>query len=175
VFPHLLADRTAFHVWRLQTYWNDIGSIGMYRRGNFDALQARVAVEIPGRELRLGVWIGKGTHVADHVVIVPPVLIGNGCRVESGARLIGPLIIGDNCSIGHDAVLEGVIHWDGSMTDDRASISGGIVGRGVQVRGGATVHRGAVIGDGCVIRARAVVKPDARLRPHTVVDRDAVP
>ena len=175
VFPHLLADHTAFHVWRLQTYWNDIGSIRMYRRGNFDALQARVAVEIPGRELRLGVWIGEGTNVADDVVMVPPVLIGNDCHIESGARLIGPLIIGDDCSIGRDAILEGAIHWDGGTTDDRASISGGIVGSGVHVRGGATVHRGAVIGDGCVVKAGAIVKPDARLRPHTVVDRGAAP
>ena len=157
-----------FHVWRLETYWNDIGSIRMYRRGNFDALQARVAVEIPGRELRLGVWVGEDTRVADDAVIVPPVLIGDGCRVESGARLIGPLIIGDDCVIGSNAVLEGAIHWKRSTAESGALVSGGIVGRGVKVRSGATVHQGAVIGDESVVEGGAVVKPDARLAPRTV-------
>ena len=38
VFPRLLADETPFYVWRLEGYWNDVGSIDAYREGNFDAL-----------------------------------------------------------------------------------------------------------------------------------------
>ena len=71
-----------------------------YRRGNFDALLGRVAVTLPGRELRLGVWVGEGTEVAGDVEIVPPVLIGDGCRVGAQAKLVGPLVIGDGCTIG---------------------------------------------------------------------------
>ncbi len=130
VFPRLLHDDEPFHVWRLEAYWNDVGSIREYRRGNFDALLGRVAVTVPGRELRLGVWVGEGTEVADDVEIVPPVLLGDGCRVGAQARLVGPLVIGDGCTIGHGAVLEGVIHWNGTATGRGASLAGGIVGRG---------------------------------------------
>jgi NDP-sugar pyrophosphorylase family protein len=169
VFPRLLADGEPFHVWRLETYWNDVGSIREYRRGNFDALLGRVAVTVPGRELRLGVWVGEGTEVADDVEIVPPVLLGDGCRVGPQARLVGPLVIGDDCTIGHGAVLEGVIHWNGTATGRGASLAGGIVGRAVRIGEHATVHRGAVIGDGCEISDGAVVKADARLGPQTTV------
>ncbi len=170
VFPRLLASDEPFHVWRLETYWNDVGSIREYRRGNFDALRGRVAVSLPGRELRLGVWVGDGTEVADDVEIVPPVLIGDNCRVAAQARLIGPLVIGDGCTIGRGAVLEGVIHWNGTATGHRAALAGGIVGRAVRIGDDAVVHQGAVIGDGCVVCDRAVVRPDARLAPQTSVD-----
>jgi NDP-sugar pyrophosphorylase family protein len=169
VFPALLAGGLPFHMWRLETYWNDVGSIREYRRGNFDALLGHVAVTVPGRELRLGVWVGEGTELADDVEIVPPVLIGDHCRVAAQARLVGPLVIGDGCTIGRGAVLEGVIHWDGTATGRGASLAGGIVGRGVSIGDRAVVHRGAVIGDGCEIADGAVVKADARLGPQTAV------
>ena len=169
VFPRLLNDAEPFYVWRLETYWNDVGSLREYRHGNFDALRGRVAVTVPGRELRLGVWVGDDTKVAPDAVIVPPVLLGDDCRVDSGARLIGPLIVGDGCTIGPGALLEGVIHWNGTATGRGASLAGGIVGRGVRIGEAATVHRGAVVGDGCTIEGGAVVKADARLAPHTRV------
>jgi NDP-sugar pyrophosphorylase family protein len=175
VFPQLLADDEPFFVWRLQTYWNDVGSIRAYRRGNFDALLGRVAVTLPGRELRLGVWVGEGTEVAGDVEIVPPVLIGDGCRVGAQARLVGPLVIGDGCTIGQGAVLEGVIHWNGTATGRGASLAGGIVGRAVRIGERATVHSGAVIGDGCVIADGAVVKADSRLGPQTAVAAAGAP
>jgi NDP-sugar pyrophosphorylase family protein len=175
VFPRLLAADEPFHVWRLETYWNDVGSIRQYRLGNFDALHGRVAVSVPGRELRLGVWVGEGCEVSPDAAIVPPVLIGDRCRLGPGSRLIGPLIIGDDCTIGRDAVLEGVIHWNGSHTGRGASLRGGIVGRGVRVGEGAQVHSGAVIGDGCVVADGAVVKTDARLGPQTSVPAGTKP
>jgi len=175
VFPALLAAARPFHVWPLDTYWNDVGSLREYRRGNFDALAGRVAVSVPGRELRLGVWVGEGTQVADDVEILPPVLIGDGCTVGAGARLLGPLVIGDGCTIGHGAVLEGVIHWNGTATGRRASLAGSIVGRDVAIGDDAMVHRGAVIGDGCDVADGAVVRADARLGPQTFVGPPAAP
>ena len=175
VFPRLLADGEPFYTWHLDSYWNDVGSIREYRRSNFDALLGRVAVTLPGRELRLGVWVGEGTEVAADVAIVPPVLIGDGCRVGAQSRLVGPLVIGDGCTIGQGAVLEGVIHWNGTATGRGASLAGGIVGRGVRIGEHATVHSGAVIGDGCTVGAGAIVKADARLAPQTAVGAAAGP
>jgi len=169
VFPRLLADGDPFYVWRLETYWNDVGSLREYRNGNFDALRGRVAVSVPGRELRLGVWVGDDTKVAPDALIVPPVLLGDDCRVDSGARLVGPLIVGDGSTIGAGAVLEGVIHWNGTATGQGARLAGGIVGRDVRIGEGAVVHRGAVVGNGSHIAGGAIVKPDARLAPGTTV------
>jgi NDP-sugar pyrophosphorylase family protein len=163
VFPRLLAHEAPFYTWRLEGYWNDVGSIEAYREGNFDALERRVAVEMPGREVRPGVWIGAGTVLPDAVAVAPPVLLGKDCIVEPGATLTGPLIVGDRCIISSGAVLEGVIHWDGCKTGRNANHAGAIVGSGVHVHSDAQVHEGAVIGEGSVIDAGAVVPADARI------------
>jgi NDP-sugar pyrophosphorylase family protein len=175
VFPRLLADDVAYHVWRVTSYWNDIGSIREYRRGNFDALLGRVNVTVPGRERGLGVWVGEATAIADDVEIVPPVLIGSGCVVFPEARLVGPLIVGDGCTVGKGAVLEGAIHWNGSRLGRGTSLSGCIVGRDVQVLDGAVVHKGTVVGDGSTIHAGAVVRADSRLAPRSEVRKEAGP
>ena len=163
VFPRLLADGAPFYTWRLGSYWNDVGSIDAYRDGNFDALERRVAIDMPGREVRAGVWIGAGTVLPDTAEVAPPVLLGEDCVVESGVTLAGPLIVGDRCIIEAGAVLEGVIHWHGCKTGRNANHAGAIVGSGVHVHSDAQVHEGAVIGEGCIIDAGAVVSADARI------------
>jgi len=175
VFPRLLAERERFHIWRLESYWNDIGSIAEYRRGNFDALNGRVGVEMPGHEVRPGIWVGDGTEIATGAVIEPPVLIGGRCSVQGGARLVGPLVVGDGCFIGADAALADTVCWQGVVTGRGATVTGAIVGPDVEVRDGATVQRGAVLADGCVIEAGAAVGADARLAADTVVAGDGVP
>lgn len=170
VFPAMLTNGVRFHVWPLDTYWNDVGNIEQYRRGNFDALMGRVDVVVPGDERSPGVWVGPGTHIADSAVIKPPVLIGADCRVEDDAMLVGPLIVGDGCVIESGAVLEGVIHWNGVHTGRRAQALGGILGRDVHIQHHAIVHEGAVIGDQCQVAAHSIVGPQARLEPCTAVN-----
>jgi len=169
VFPALLSAGDPFHIWRLDSYWNDVGNIDQYRIGNFDALLGRVRVQVPGESVSRNVWVGPGSTVSPNARIKPPVLIGGGCRVEDDAELIGPLIIGDDCVIEAGAVLSGVIHWDGGKTGRGASAVGGIIGRGVRIHHGATIGDGAVIGDGTDVAAGAVVPLGARIRPHTQV------
>ena len=63
VFPALLEDGQPFHCWELATYWNDVGNIEQYRLSNFDALLGRVALDVPGRQISPGVWVGQGTEI----------------------------------------------------------------------------------------------------------------
>jgi NDP-sugar pyrophosphorylase family protein len=173
VFPRLLEEGAPIYVWELGTYWNDVGSIEAYRRGNFDALARRVAVEVPGRELRPGVWVGARTELSDAVEVVPPVLLGEDCVVGAGATLTGPLVVGDRCIIESGAVLEGVVHWHGIKTGRNANHAGDIVGSGVRVHNDAQVREGAVIGEGCIIDASAVVEAGVRVEAGCRVPADA--
>jgi NDP-sugar pyrophosphorylase family protein len=169
VFPALLAADAPFHCWRLETYWNDVGNIEQYRIGNFDALLGRVKLDVPGREITPGVWVGEGTQVEPGVRLEPPVLIGAGCLVESGAELIGPLIIGDGCVIERGAVLEGVINWEGVKTGRGSRLAGSILGRHVVVHHEAVIHEDAVIGDRSAVAPHTMVPASARLEPRSCV------
>jgi NDP-sugar pyrophosphorylase family protein len=169
VFPALLRDDRPFHVWPLESYWNDVGNIEQYRIGNFDALHGRVVLDIPGRQMRPGVWIGQGTEIEAGARLEPPVLLGAGCLVESGAALVGPLIIGDGCVVERGAVLEGVIHWEGVKAGRDSRLDGSILGRNVVVHHEAVVHVGAVIGDRSDVAPHVQVAAGARLEPRTCV------
>jgi mannose-1-phosphate guanylyltransferase/phosphomannomutase len=170
VFPSLLRDERPFHVWRLGSYWNDVGNIEQYRVGNFDALHGRVDVHVPGRQISPRVWVGQGTEIEAGVRIEPPVLLGAGCLVESGAELIGPLIIGDGCVVERGAMLEGVIHWDGAKAGRDSHLAGSILGRNVVVHHEAVVREDSVVGDRSEVGAHALVDAGARLEPRTLLE-----
>lgn len=172
VFPALLAAGTPFHVWPLETYWNDVGNIEQYRLSNFDALLGRVKLDVPGRELAPRVWVGEGTQIEPGVRLEPPLLLGAGCLVEAEAELIGPLIVGDGCVIERGAVLEGVIQWDGVKNGRGSRLAGSILGRNVTVHHEAVIHEDAVIGDRSDVAANALVAPGARFEPRSCVGPD---
>ena len=172
VFPALLAADVPFHRWRLESYWNDVGNIEQYRLSNFDALLGRVKLDVPGRQIQPGVWVGQGTQIDPGVRIEAPVLIGAGCLIESEAELIGPLIIGDGCVIERGAVLEGMINWEGVRTGRGSQLAGSILGRNVVVHHEAVVHEDAVLGDRADVAANALVAAGARVEPRSSVGAD---
>jgi len=169
VFPALIADGVPFHVWPLETYWNDVGNIEQYRVSNFDALLGRVKLDVPGREIAPHVWVGEGTLIEPGVRLEPPLLLGAGCLVEAEAELIGPLIVGDGCVIERGAMLEGVINWDGVKTGRGARLAGSILGRHVTVHHEAVVHEDAVIGDRSDVAANALIPAGARVEPRSCI------
>ncbi|MEI6725104.1 MAG: NDP-sugar synthase [Actinomycetes bacterium] len=174
VFPGLLAAGLPFHCWELHGYWNDVGNIEQYRLGNFDALFGRVKLDVPGREVRPGVWVGEGTEIEEGAVLEPPILLGAGCLVETEAQLIGPLIIGDGCVIERGAMLEGVIHWDGAKAGRGSRLAGSILGKHVVVHHEAVVREDAVIGDRSEVASRARIAAGARLEPRSCVGPDGL-
>ena len=173
VFPTLLAGDIPFHRWVLDGYWNDVGDIEQYRLGNFDALMGRVHVEVPGRAVSKGVWVGEGTQIETGARIQAPVFIGAGCLVEAEAELIGPLIVGDGCVIERGAVLEGVINWDGVKAGRNSRVAGSILGNHVVVHHEAVVHEDTVIGDRADVAAHTAVKAGARVEPRTCLTPEA--
>ncbi|MBC7292662.1 MAG: NDP-sugar synthase, partial [Thermoleophilia bacterium] len=105
VFPDLLRKHIPFHAEAVAGYWSDVGNLREYVRGNFDALARRVEVEIPGTEVRPGVWIEQGARVARSAQLEPPVVIGKDSVVEDGAVIEGPAVIGEASVVGTGAVV----------------------------------------------------------------------
>ena len=135
VFPHLLRERIPFHMWENRAYWSDVGNLGEYIRGNADALTGRVEVEIPGREVRPGVWIGEGTSIAESVRFESPVVVGSDCVLADDVILEGPTVIGDGSTVGAGAhVVRGLV-LPGSQVVPGSVLVEGVVGQRVGVAG----------------------------------------
>jgi mannose-1-phosphate guanylyltransferase len=76
--------------------WIDIGRLSDYWMVLQRVLRGEIAqMEMPGTQVRPGVWVGLNTSVDwDSVQIEGPVYIGSNTRIEAGARVIGPTWIG---------------------------------------------------------------------------------
>lgn len=170
LFPRLVESGGSLYAWRHDSYWNDVGSIEEYQQGNFDALEGRVNVDIPGTQVAPGIWIGEGSKVNRDVIITPPVCIGDRCVIESGARLLGPVIIGPDTVVRAGAVLYRGIKWGGGYVGRDASMVGSIAGSGARIGEGAVLLDGVVLGSGAVVEDGIVIDPSVTIMPGSVID-----
>jgi mannose-1-phosphate guanylyltransferase len=112
VFPALLEADVPFHSHEVDaaTYWNDIGSVGEYLQGNFDALAGKVEL-VPG----------------DGELIEGPVLVGPACEIGEGAELRGPAVLGQGCRVGQGARLRECVLLPGVELAAGAVMVGGVL------------------------------------------------
>src|SRR5213079_3546320 len=81
LFPLLLEMGRPIYGYVCEGYWQDIGNIDQYRQANFDALDERVRLNVPGLKIRGDVWIGEGADVDDLDAVEGPAFLGNYARV----------------------------------------------------------------------------------------------
>jgi len=129
LLPDLLRQQVPFHAHTVGGYWSDVGNLGEYIRGNTDALTGRVQVELPGAELRPGIWVDKETRMAASVRIEPPVVIGKGCDIGAELVIEGPTVIGDGCVLGDGAYITRGLLLPGSHVLSGTMVVEGIIGR----------------------------------------------
>jgi mannose-1-phosphate guanylyltransferase len=129
VFPSLLQHDVPFYGHEIHEYWNDVGSIGEYRHGNFDALTGVVRlVREGGAGSPDGVVVGSSSGVNADAILEAPVYVGERCRIAAGARLSGPVVVGDDCSIGEGAAISDTVVWPGTDVPAGTVLIGAVAG-----------------------------------------------
>jgi mannose-1-phosphate guanylyltransferase len=103
-----VAANAPFYGIPMEFEWVDIGKVPDYWRAIQDVLTGVVnLVDIPGEEIRPGVYVGLNVKANwDKVNIEGPVYIGGMTHIEDGATIIGPSAIGNNCSICSGAIVD---------------------------------------------------------------------
>ncbi len=172
LFPRFLTEGVAFYGYTHDDYWNDVGSMEEYKKGNFDALAGRVKVHISGVRIGEDVWIGDETVIEEGVVMVGPVCIGAHCQVKKGARLFGPLIVGDRTVIDEGAVLYRGIKWGDGYIGKDAHLMDAIVGWEAEIGDRAALLADSVIGHRSVIGEGTIVHPGVSIVPGTILDKE---
>jgi mannose-1-phosphate guanylyltransferase len=127
VFPALLSNDVPFHVHRIDAYWNDVGSLPEYLRGNLDAVQGAVQVELAGELLEPSG--GDEALERGDPGVCGRVLAGEGCEIGAGVRLDGPLVIGAGCTIGAGARVKESVVLPGAEVPPGALVASAIYGR----------------------------------------------
>ena len=108
LFPQLVEQKLPFYAQKRFFNWIDIGRVSDYWSVLQRVLRGEVAeMEMPGREVRPGVWVGLNVSIPwDQVTIEGPVYIGSSVRIEPGATILGPTWIGHGSHILAGAKVE---------------------------------------------------------------------
>jgi mannose-1-phosphate guanylyltransferase / phosphomannomutase len=180
LFPLLLEMGRPLYGSVLDGYWQDIGNLDQYRQANFDALDERVGLNVPGIRLRGNIWLGEGVELDELERVEGPAFIGNYCRISANAS-VGPYtVLGSGVTLReHAAVTRSVIDAE-TYLGRSVLIEGAILGRSCDIRSHARIHEGAAIGDDCTLGPESVVLPGVRIYPFkevesgTQVDRNLI-
>ncbi len=174
VFPAVLDRGLRLFGTVVDGYWEDVGTLESYRTVHEQLLDGRVRIDIPGFEVRDGVWIGEGVDVSPDAIIEGPVLIGDNSRVESGAVLAPYTVLGADVIVKTDAHIERSVVHDHGYIGTSSRLRGAVIGRGNDIRGHTRIEEGVVIGDECFVGAGAIVNAGVKIYPFKMVEEGAL-
>jgi len=152
VFPRLLDQHLPLFGHLTAAYWKDVGNLKVYQQTHKDVLEGRVNTELPLKEVRKYVWMGKNVVIDETAVIGYPVAIGNNVTVRAGARVLENTVIGDNCTVEENATVQDSILWEGAVVMEGTHLERCVVGKDCHV------HTDAAIFDGIIVNPE---RPDA--------------
>lgn len=174
LFPQLLALGQPLYGYVASGYWSDIGNLAQYRQAHLDALTGKIRLNIPGRQIQPGVWIGDGVEIDEEATLEGPLLLGDYCQVKSRVVVGAYTVIGDYGSLQEGSSIKRSILWGHCYIGANSEIRGAILGQHNHLRGRNAVFEGAVLGDGVALGNKAVIKPEVKIWPDKVVDSGSV-
>jgi mannose-1-phosphate guanylyltransferase/phosphomannomutase len=174
VFPKLLANSKPLYGAVAEGYWEDVGTLEAYVRAHKDALDGKVAIDVPGFRLEQGVWLGEGAEVHPEAIIEGPAVLGENCRVEARARLGQYTVLGDNVRVREGADLERVVVHDNAYLGQNIRLRGTVVGRACDLRAGVRSEEGVVLGDECFVGENAMLGAGVKVYPFKTVETGAI-
>src|SRR4051794_15770312 len=142
LFPLLLEMGRPIYGYVCEGYWQDIGNLDQYRQANFDALDEKVSLNLPGIRLRGDVWIGEGVEIDDVEGVEGPAFVGDYCRIAPDASLGPYTVLATGVTLRERARVSRSIVDAGTYVGRSAIVEGAILGRNCDVRSHARVHEG---------------------------------
>jgi mannose-1-phosphate guanylyltransferase/phosphomannomutase len=173
LFPLLLEMGRPIYGHVLDGYWQDIGNLEQFRQANFDALDGRVQLDIPGLRLRGNVWVSEEVDINEVAGVVGPAFIGANCRIADGASIGGHAVLSQGVIVRDGARVTRSVVDAGSYLGRSSVVEGAIIGRGCDLRDHVRVHEGVAIGDQVTIGAEATLFPDVRVYPFKEIETGA--
>jgi mannose-1-phosphate guanylyltransferase / phosphomannomutase len=173
LFPLLLEMGRPLYGYVFEDYWQDIGDLDQFRQANFDALDEKIRLNIPGIRLRGNVWLGEGVEVDDLAAIEGPALLGNYCRIAPDAT-VGPYsVLGSSVTLLERARTERSVIDASTHIGRSARVEGAVVGRACDIRAHVHVQEGVAIGDEVSLGAQSAILPGVRIYPYKEVETGA--
>ncbi len=176
LYPELLKEKRKLFGFISEGYWQDIGDPDSYRLANYDILNGKVNVKVPGKKLDLvgrDVRIGEDVVLGKNINFQGTIIIGNNTRIGKNCK-IKLSVIGNNCVIEDNVELDGSILWDNVYLKKGTKIEKAVLMNGVYVEEKVHVKEGAVVGDECRIGRDSVIKEGIKIWPGKKIEQGSV-
>jgi mannose-1-phosphate guanylyltransferase/phosphomannomutase len=174
IFPRLLHDGKLVAGFVSEDYWTDVGNLQQYQQANYDALNGRVRVQIPGTQIAPGIWTGEGCRIDPGAQVLAPAVLGKNVIVEAGAIVGAETVVGNAGLIAKHAKLYRTIAWeDGYFGEFSALTECTLADRNI-VKDHVTIAEGSVVGSSCTLGSNAVVRPNIKLWPEKTVSSGSI-
>lgn len=145
VWPDLLKKKQRIFGYIMEEYWTDVGNLAEYRRGVKDALDGKLKVNMPGEQVRPGIWIGEGTKIAKGAKLKAPCVIGRYCSIGKNAIIDRYTTIGNSSRIGNGAAIKNSILWEKVNVAKNVNLDNCIIGYKAKVSEDISVFEGTVL------------------------------
>ena len=145
LWPDLLRRKKRIFGYVTNDYWTDVGNIREYRNGVRDALEGKIRLNIPGREVRKGIRVGEGTKIEKGAKLLAPCVIGKHCFIGKKACVGRFTTVGDNSSIKSGAVIKNSILWEKVKVAKNVDLENCVIGYKAEVSEDISVYEGTVL------------------------------
>ena len=174
LFPKLLAAGEPIYGYVADGYWSDIGNLDQYRQAHYDLLTGKINLEIPGKEVRPGIWLGEGAEIEDGAKVSGPLLLGDYARISRGSEVERYTIIGAHGRVQSGASVKRSILWNHVYVGEGSEIRGATLANRCHLKPRVAIYEGAVLGDGCAVGSRSIVGPGVKIWPNKQIESGSV-
>jgi len=144
VFPAIMQDKKKFCGFKIDDYWNDIGTLSQYKSSSFEILNGMANLQMPYPESKQG-WFAETSKISDNVAIEDKIIVGENTVVEDGVIFKGNNVIGNNCLIKSGALLKNSILWNNVVIEENANLEGCILANNVIIKANVQLEKDSII------------------------------
>ncbi|OIJ16739.1 hypothetical protein BKP37_05805 [Anaerobacillus alkalilacustris] len=174
LFPFLMKEKKAIYGYKAEGYWSDVGNLGSYRQTQFDMLNKKVNVRLPGKEIKKGIWVGKDVIVEEGVHLKGPLSIGDGTVIRTGAKVDCNTIIGGDSILSTNCSLKHSILWNDIYVGDSSELRGTTICKGTKLEYSVSLFEASVVGEHCILASNSVIKPEVKVWPNKGIEEEAI-
>lgn len=147
VFP-ILAVRDPIFGYAPAMYWRDIGTLHQYLLAHRDALQGRIALNLPGHERTDRIFVGEQVYIDPTAKLIGPLLIGDNVTIGPYAWIEGPCTLMDGVSVGASTQIRHSVIWPQTHLGGNCHVNDALLGRGCRLEEHCQLADGVVLGHG---------------------------
>lgn len=128
LLPQLVSISAGIYGYEDNFQWLKIRSVPDVFNASKKALEQKITnLNIPGKQIRPGVWIGSNVKInLDRVYLTAPIYIGSGSHIEDGVT-IHSSVIGSNCHLENEVFLHNSFLSDNTRVCHLAKIENKLV------------------------------------------------